>query len=310
MQYSKSIMLKENFDVVVCGGGFSGFSAAYSAAREGAKVIIIERNSSLGGVGTNSLVNHILGVRLHEDGTIFTCVDGLFGILEKSLVARGGGIDINTEVYDSFPIYPSPDTYEGTCDVIVDFSHPSVFKSLLNFAVEKKFPIVVCTTGLSESDRELMKNASETIPVFFSANMSLGVNLLIDLARKATTVLEDNFDIEIIERHHNQKIDAPSGTALAIADAIADTAIGSKNYVYDRHSVRKKRSKDEIGIHAVRGGTIVGQHDVIFAGVDEVIEIKHTATSKEVFAVGALKAAKFMKDKPAGYYSMNDLFKD
>jgi len=221
-----------------------------------------------------------------------------------------GGIDINTEVYDSFPIYPSPDTYEGTCDVIVDFSHPSVFKSLLNFAVEKKFPIVVCTTGLSESDRELMKNASETIPVFFSANMSLGVNLLIDLARKATTVLEDNFDIEIIERHHNQKIDAPSGTALAIADAIADTACDSKNYIYDRHSVRHKRSKDEIGIHAVRGGTIVGEHEVIFAGTDEIIEIKHTAMSKEIFAVGAIKAAKFLKNKKPGFYSMNDLISE
>lgn len=180
----------------------------------------------------------------------------------------------------------------------------------MDYAVEKGVAIIMATTGLSDENRKRLVAEADKIPVFFSANMSLGVNLLIDLAKKATAVLEENFDIEIIERHHNQKIDAPSGTALAIADAIADTAIGSKNYVYDRHSVRKKRSKDEIGIHAVRGGTIVGQHDVIFAGVDEVIEIKHTATSKEVFAVGALKAAKFMKDKPAGYYSMNDLFKD
>ena len=221
-----------------------------------------------------------------------------------------GGIDINTEKYDSFPIYPSPDTYEGGCDVIVDFSHPSVFKPLLNFALEKKYPIVVCTTGLSEDDKELLKKASEEIPVFFSANMSLGVNLLIDLAKKATTILEENFDIEIVERHHNQKIDAPSGTALAIADAIADASCDNKNYVYDRHSVRRKRSKDEIGIHAVRGGTIVGEHEVIFAGTDEIIEIKHTAMSKEVFAVGAIKAAKFLKDKPAGYYSMNDLISE
>lgn len=221
-----------------------------------------------------------------------------------------GGIDINTEKYDSFPIYPSPDTYEGNCDVIVDFSHPSVFKPLLSFALEKKFPIVICTTGLSESDKELMKKASEEIPVFFSANMSLGVNLLIDLAKKATAVLEDNFDIEIVERHHNQKIDAPSGTALAIADAIADTACDNKNYVYDRHSVRRKRSKDEIGIHAVRGGTIVGEHEVIFAGNDEIIEIKHTAMSKEIFATGAIKAAKFLKGKNPGFYSMNDLISE
>ncbi len=219
------------------------------------------------------------------------------------------GVDINTES-DSFPIFASPYEYSGTPDVIIDFSHPSVFDTLMDYAVEKGVAIIMATTGLSDENRQRLIDESAKIPVFFSANMSLGVNLLIDLAKKATAILEENFDIEIIERHHNQKIDAPSGTALAIADAIADTAIGNKNYVYDRHSVRKKRSKDEIGIHAVRGGTIVGQHDVIFAGVDEIIEIKHTATSKEVFAVGALKAAKFMKDKPAGYYSMNDLFKD
>ena len=217
------------------------------------------------------------------------------------------GVDINTESVD-FPVFASPFEYEGACDVIIDFSHPSVFDKLLDYAVEKNVPIVMATTGLSEENRRRLTEESEKIPVFFSANMSLGVNLLIDLAKKATAVLEDNFDIEIIERHHNQKIDAPSGTALAIADAIADTASENKNYVYDRHSVRKKRSKDEIGIHAVRGGTIVGEHDVIFAGTDEIIEIRHTAMSKEIFAVGAIKAAKFMAGKPAGYYSMNDLF--
>ena len=219
------------------------------------------------------------------------------------------GVDINTES-DAFPVFSSPFEFDGECDVIIDFSHPSVFDTLMDYAVEKNVPIIMATTGLSPENRQRLIVESKKIPVFFSANMSLGVNLLIDLAKKATAILEDNFDIEIIERHHNQKIDAPSGTALAIADAIADTAIGSKNYVYDRHSVRRKRSKDEIGIHAVRGGTIVGQHDVIFAGTDEIIEIKHTATSKEVFAVGALKAAKFMCGKPSGYYSMNDLFKD
>ena len=219
------------------------------------------------------------------------------------------GVDINTES-DTFPVFSSPFEFEGQCDVIIDFSHPSVFDTLMDYAVEKNVPIIMATTGLSPENRQRLIDESAKIPVFFSANMSLGVNLLIDLAKKATAILEDNFDIEIIERHHNQKIDAPSGTALAIADAIADTAAGSKNYVYDRHSVRRKRSKDEIGIDAVRGGTIVGQHDVIFAGTDEIIEIKHTATSKEVFAVGALKAAKFMNGKPSGYYSMNDLFKD
>ena len=180
----------------------------------------------------------------------------------------------------------------------------------MDYAVEKGVAIIMATTGLSEENRARLVSESEKIPVFFSANMSLGVNLLIDLAKKATAILEDNFDIEIIERHHNQKIDAPSGTALAIADAINETCEKSNEYVYDRHSTRKKRSKNEIGIHAVRGGTIVGQHDVIFAGTDEIIEIKHTATSKEIFAVGALKAAKFMSGKPSGYYSMSDLFSE
>ena len=145
--------------------------------------------------------------------------------------------------------------------------------------------------------------------MFFSANMSLGVNLIIDLVTRAAKILEDNFDIEIIEKHHNQKIDAPSGTALAIADAIADAVTNETEYTYDRHSVRKKRSKNEIGIHSLRGGSIVGEHSVIFAGQDEVIEIKHQATSKEVFAVGAVSAAKFLAGKPAGMYEMKDLIK-
>ena len=145
------------------------------------------------------------------------------------------------------------------------------------------------------------------IPVFFSANMSLGINLIIALAKKATKLLEGNFDIEIIEKHHNQKIDAPSGTALAIADAIDETLSYPAEYTYDRHSVRRKRGNHEIGLHAVRGGTIVGEHEVIFAGTDEVIELKHSAHSKEVFAVGAIKAAKFINSKPAGMYNMNDL---
>ena len=216
------------------------------------------------------------------------------------------GVDINTES-DAFPVFKSPYDFDGTPDVIIDFSHPSVFDTLMDYAVEKGVAIIMATTGLSEENRARLVTESSKIPVFFSANMSLGVNLLIDLAKKATAILEENFDIEIIERHHNQKIDAPSGTALAIADAIADVAIGSKNYVYDRHSVRKKRSKDEIGIHAVRGGTIVGQHDVIFAGRDEVITLSHSATSKEVFAVGAIRAAKFIASKASGLYDMNDI---
>ena len=153
-----------------------------------------------------------------------------------------------------------------------------------------------------------MIKASESIPVFNSANMTLGVNLLIDLVKKAANILYPSFDIEIIEKHHNQKIDAPSGTALMIADELNDALDNSMAYTYDRHSQRKKREKTEIGIHAVRGGTIVGEHEVIFAGKDEVISITHQAHSKEVFATGSIKAAFFIKDQKPGLYSMKDMF--
>ena len=217
------------------------------------------------------------------------------------------GIDINTEKKNSFPVYSSFADVKEECDVIIDFSHPSSLSSTLEYAIRNKKAIVIATTGLSADQTIEIKNAAEKTPVFFSANMSLGVNLLIQLAKKATALLEDNFDIEIIEKHHNLKIDAPSGTALAIADAINETCEQSNEYVYDRHSMRKKRSKREIGIHSVRGGTIVGEHDVIFAGNDEIIEIRHTATSKEIFAVGAVKAAHFVANKAPGFYNMDDL---
>lgn len=219
------------------------------------------------------------------------------------------GYDINTTRNSGFPVYDdlSKVTNISEINAIIDFSHPAMFDGLLEFANTNGIPIVFCTTGLSEKQISDMKEASKTSPVFFSANMSIGVNLLIDLVTKAAKILQENFDIEIIEKHHNQKLDAPSGTALAIADAIADTVDYNAEYVYDRHSVRKKRGKNEIGLHAVRGGTIVGEHDVIFAGNDEVIEIKHSAASKEVFAVGAVKAAVFMSGKHAGMYNMNDV---
>ena len=169
---------------------------------------------------------------------------------------------------------------------------------------------MIATTGLSAEQKEQLAEAAKEIPLFFSANMSLGINLLISLAKKAAALLEESFDIEIIERHHNQKIDAPSGTALAIADGISEVLKNPPEYVYDRHSVRRKRKKNEIGLHAVRGGTIVGDHEVLFAGNDEVIELKHSAASKEVFAVGAVKAAKFLAGKRPGMYSMTDLVEE
>ncbi len=228
-------------------------------------------------------------------------VDGMDGL---SIVA---GFDINTEQKSTYPVYDQLDQVVEDVDVIIDFSHPAMLDSLLDYAVEKKVPSVICTTGLSTEQISRMEYESNNIPIFFSANMSLGVNLLIDLVCRAAKILEDNFDIEIIEKHHNQKLDAPSGTALAIADAIADTVSYPAEYTYDRHSVRKKRDKKEIGLHAVRGGTIVGEHDVIFAGTDEVIEVKHTATSKEVFAVGAARAAAFLVNQKPGMYAMKDL---
>ncbi len=220
------------------------------------------------------------------------------------------GVDINTENKSGYPVYGSFTDAKEDCDVIIDFSHPSSLPMTLEYALNNKKGAIIATTGLAPEQLEAIKAVSETIPVFFSANMSLGVNLLIQLAKKATALLEDNFDIEIIEKHHNLKIDAPSGTALAIADAINETCHASNEYVYDRHSTRKKRSKNEIGIHSLRGGTIVGEHSVIYAGNDEIIELKHTATSKEIFAVGAIKAARFLYGKAPALYSMDDLISE
>ena len=229
-------------------------------------------------------------------------------LIKDSETARiAFGVDINTDCKNDFPVYSSLWDAKEECDVIIDFSHPSSLEATLNYAKDNNKAAVIATTGLAAAQIEDIKNISENVPLFFSANMSLGVNLLIELAKKATALLEENFDIEIIEKHHNQKIDAPSGTALAIADAINETSIKSNEYVYDRHSTRKKRSKNEIGIHSLRGGTIVGEHSVIFAGTDEIIELKHTATSKEVFAVGAIKAAAFLLGKKPGLYNMGDL---
>ena len=178
---------------------------------------------------------------------------------------------------------------------------------MLEFAVENSIPAVISTTGLNDAQINLIKAASTKIPVFFSANMSLGVNLLCELAKKAAKVLQGSFDIEIVEAHHNQKIDAPSGTALMLADSITEALDEKPIYEFDRHSKRMKRTKNEIGIHSVRGGTIVGEHDIIFAGHDEVITISHSAQSKEVFAVGSVRAAKFLYNKPAGLYDMNSV---
>jgi len=217
------------------------------------------------------------------------------------------GFDINDNRQNDYPVFTNPKDCDIEADAIIDFSHPSSLESITEYAKQKNIPIIVATTGLSAEQKEYMKNMSSSVPVFFSANMSLGINLITNLAKKAAAVLEGSFDIEIVEKHHNQKLDAPSGTALSIAEAIDETLSAPSEFVYDRHSVRRKRRKNEIGIHAVRGGTIVGDHDVIFAGNDEIIQISHHAASREIFAVGAIKAAKFMKGKSAGMYNMQDL---
>ena len=220
-----------------------------------------------------------------------------------------GGIDIVEPVNAKFEYAKTFSELKCNADVIVDFSNPAVLDSMLEYAVEKNIPVVICTTGYSEEQKKKIFAASEKIAVFYSGNMSLGINLIIELAKKAAAVFGDGFDVEIVEQHHNQKLDAPSGTALMIADAISEVKTDAE-YVYDRHSYRKKRDKKEIGIHSVRGGNIVGEHEVIFAGQDEVLTISHSARSKTVFAVGALNAAVYLKDKGAGMYNMSNLLKN
>lgn len=217
------------------------------------------------------------------------------------------GFDINTDSSDGFDVYSNYSDFSGKADVIIDFSHPANIENLIEYSKKNGIALVVCTTGFSEEQKNEITECAKSVPVFFSANMSLGVNLLVNLVKKATQILGETFDIEIIEKHHNQKIDAPSGTAYMLADAARNTLENDAKYIYDRHNVRQKRDKNEIGIHAVRGGTIVGEHTVLFAGTDEIVELKHTAMSKNVFAAGSIKAAKFLAGKSAGLYNMEDL---
>lgn len=230
-------------------------------------------------------------------------------VSEREGVRIVAGIDPAKNETLSYPVYASPADVVEEADVIIDFSHPSSLTGILDLAVTRRLPIVVSTTGLSEAQTAEVRAASGKTAVLRSANMSLGVNLLIDLVQSAARALYEHYDIEIIEKHHNQKVDAPSGTALAIADAIneAISPVHMK-YVHERESVRAKRTREEIGIHAVRGGTIAGEHTVLFAGRDEIIELKHTAISRDIFAEGSLTAAQWLVGRSAGMYSMRDLF--
>lgn len=218
------------------------------------------------------------------------------------------GVDAFGESSYNFPVFKSLSECNTEADVIVDFSSASAVDGLLDYCVSKKVPVVLCSTGLSPEQLEKVKEASKSVAVLKSANMSYGVNALLKVMREVSPLFaEAGFDIEIIEKHHNQKLDAPSGTAIALADAINDSCDDKYDYVYDRSTRREKRPKKEIGISAVRGGTIVGDHDVIFAGLDEVVTFSHRAYSRAVFGKGAIEAAKFLAGKAAGMYDMADV---
>ena len=218
------------------------------------------------------------------------------------------GIDLTDDGHNPYPVFPQYDRCKVAADCLIDFSTAPAVDKMLDFCLAKGLPCVLCTTGLSNEQQSRIKAASEKIAMLQSANMSLGINLLLKLLKEAADILVPaGYDVEIVEKHHNQKLDTPSGTALALADAINEENGYEFEYIYDRSSKREKRSRREIGISSVRGGTIVGDHDVIFAGTDEVITFSHAAYSKTVFGKGAVEAAKFLSGKPAGMYDMSDV---
>ena len=247
-------------------------------------------------------------------------VSGCNGHMGQSVVALCGGTD-DIEVIagfnrtptakNGFPVYSHPLEYEGEADVVIDFSNPANLTELLSFAVERQTPVILCTTGYSDEQLAEIDAASKRAPLFKSGNMALGVNLMMRLCRKAASVLGGSFDVEILERHHNRKLDAPSGTALMLAGAVAEGLPHESELVYERHSVRQKRRREEIGISSMRGGTIVGEHEVMFAGTDEIFTLKHAALSRDVFAAGAIAAARYMANvKAPGLYDMDDMLGD
>ena len=225
---------------------------------------------------------------------------------EDAVIAAG--VDKFTGIPNDYPVFEEIAQCDVDVDVVIDFSNAGAVDELLDYCVKKSLPVVLCTTGLSDEQLKKVDECSEKIAVLKSANMSMGINLLLKLLKDAAKVLAPaGYDIELVEKHHNQKLDAPSGTALALADSINEAMGNEYEYVYDRSQVRKKRDAKEIGISAVRAGTIVGEHEVIFAGTDEVIEFKHTAYSRSVFAKGAVEAGKFLAGQPAGMYDMGDV---
>lgn len=229
-------------------------------------------------------------------------------VAEDPQVEIVAGVDTYNKQLNDYPVFADIKDVDVKADAIIDFSNAKAIDGLLEYCIDANIPVVLCSTGLSGEQLENVKRTSKEVAVLKSANMSLGINTLMDILKKNSEILaEAGFDIEIVERHHNQKLDAPSGTALALADAVNAGTSEDYEYIYDRSQRREKRGKKELGISAVRGGTIVGEHEVIFAGTDEVVEFKHTAYSRAVFAKGAVQAAKYIAGKPSGMYDMSDV---
>jgi len=244
--------------------------------------------------GCNGKMGHVLTNLIDNDNEITTTA----------------GLDVGDVQNNNFPVYSKHKNCKEEADVLIDFSNAEGIDTLLEYAVSRKIPLVIATTGLSSTQMQRIKKASKSIPIFQSGNMSVGINLVMKLIEDATKVLQKNFDIEIIEKHHNTKVDAPSGTALMLAESVNSALSDKAEYIYDRTNVRKKRSKNEIGIHSLRGGTIVGEHSVVFAGNDEIIEINHTALSRNIFGLGAIRAAKYIVKQEPGFYNMKTLISD
>jgi len=227
------------------------------------------------------------------------------GLRENIVISEG--FDINPGTATDYPVFSDINECNPRVDAVIDFSHPAAFGSVTAFCLKNRIPLVMATTGLSDDQISELEQMSEEIAVFRSSNMSIGVNLLIELSKKAAVFTEGLYDIEIVEKHHRNKIDAPSGTALSIADAVNESLESPKTPVYDRTNRREKRNSSEMGIHAVRGGSIVGEHSVIFAGNDEIIEIRHEALSRNIFAEGALEAALYISNFKTGLHSMSNM---
>ena len=241
-----------------------------------------------------------------SSGFMGQTVAGLCAASDQQTIAAG--IDICPGKNDGFVTYADPTQFDGEADVVIDFSHPSSLTSLLFYCTQRKLPLVLCTTGYSDQQLEEIRRASAQIPIFRSANMSLGINVLLELCRQAALLLGRDWDIEIVEAHHRRKLDAPSGTALMLADGIVEVLEPKPQYTYERESIRRPRERDEIGISSIRGGTITGEHTVLFAGENETLELHHSAQSRAVFAAGALRAAAYMGSvTEPGLYTMQDL---